>query len=112
MFKRLTLLLTLLATPALALDQPTDFSKAHWDEKSERDDIKLFRWDVPKSSVPAFRAEGVVEASLMVLASVLLQTERRKEWVPFVEEARVLRRYSKTDWVEYWHLGLPIIKDR
>jgi hypothetical protein len=108
----LTTLLFASALTFAASAEPTNFSKAHWEETSDRDGIKLSRWNVPNSPVPAFRGDGIIDSPGVRVSSVLLQTDRRHEWVPFVEEAKVLRRNSKTDWVEYWHLSLPVVSDR
>lgn len=84
-----------------------------WAKIDDSDGITIFRREVPGSDVIAFKGEGVVAAPLVRVASVIFDTSHAAEWIDSLVEARVIRRISDTDYVEYDHFGMPlVIKDR
>jgi|SRR5579871_302457 len=75
--------------------------------------IEIYRRAVPGTDVVAMKGVGVIDAPLWKIASILLDTKRAPEWADSLKESRVLRRLGPTSYVEYNHVGLPlIIKDR
>src|SRR5882724_1304653 len=59
------------------------------------------------------RGEGIVNAPILRVASVLVDTSRAHEWVDSVAETRTLRRLSDTEYVQWNHIATPwVIKDR
>ena len=50
----------------------------------------------------------MIDAPLLLVGSVLVDITRDKEWVDSVEEARILRTVSETEYVTYTHVGTPI----
>jgi len=84
-----------------------------WTKMSEADGITTYRREVPGSDVIAVRGEGVVQAPLVRVASVVFDTSRAAEWVDGLAEARVVRRTSDLAYVEYDHFKMPfVLKDR
>jgi hypothetical protein len=68
---------------------------------------------VPGSPLIAVKGEGVVNASIIRVASVLVDTSRATEWIDRLVESRVVREISETETVHYDHIGTPIVmKDR
>ena len=53
--------------------------------------------------------EGVVNAPIVRVASVVLDNRRATEWVADLEEARVVRMLGPTEFVEYDRVGTPPI---
>jgi hypothetical protein len=75
--------------------------------------IEVYRRTVPGSGIVAFKGIGTVDAPLWRVASILLDTRRAPEWADSLKESRVVRRLSSNVYVEYNHLGMPlIVKDR
>jgi hypothetical protein len=75
--------------------------------------ITVYRRDVPGSAVVALKGEGLIDAPVWKVASVLLDTKRAPEWVDSLKASAVVRRLTPTSYVEYNHLKLPLlIKDR
>ncbi|MCM2277784.1 MAG: START domain-containing protein [Oligoflexia bacterium] len=107
-------LLSLLLSPVFSEAAfSDDLSKLAWEKISDRDGIRVFSANVPGSAIPAFRAEGEIDAPVAKVIGVIGDTSRRNEWSPNVEDTRIVRKLSKTEWIEYWHLGTPIIvKDK
>ena len=92
---------------------PTDFSNANWELISDYDGIKVFKWKVPGSESPAFQAEGMIHVPISKVVAAIKETNRRTEWSPRVKQATLLKKISKTQWIEYWHLGTPlVVRDR
>ena len=84
-----------------------------WEQTSNEDGIVTFRRDIPGSEVIALRGEGVVDAPIVRVASVVLDNVRATEWVDSLEEARLVRMLGPTEFVEYDRIGAPpLISDR
>jgi hypothetical protein len=84
-----------------------------WQKIDDSDGIVVYRREVPGSDVIAFKGEGVVNAPPVRVASVVFDTSRATEWIDSLVEARVVRRTSDTEYVEYDHFAMPfVIKDR
>jgi hypothetical protein len=80
-----------------------------WEKFDEEDGISVFRRDVPGSDVVALRGEGVVAASLLRVGSVLTDVGRATEWIDSLEEAKVIRKISDTEYVKWDHIGTPFV---
>ena len=84
-----------------------------WQLTGTNNGITIYKRAVPGSAIVALKGEGIVDAPVWKVASVLLDTARAQEWVDSLKQSRVVRRLSLTSYIEYNHLGLPlIIKDR
>jgi hypothetical protein len=115
----------LLVLPARA-DEPVPFphapaasASAHtgsspvWEKIADDDGIVAYRREVPGSPLIAVRGEGIVDASIIRVASVLVDTSRATEWIDRLVESRVVREVSETETIHYDHIGTPIVmKDR
>jgi START domain len=84
-----------------------------WESLGSDGGIAVFRREVPGSPVIAFKGDGVVDASIATVASVLIDTSRATEWIDSLVDARPVRKISETEYVEYDHVGTPfVMKDR
>ncbi len=84
-----------------------------WQKLGESDGISVFGRELPGISLLAMRGEGVVNAPLLRVASVLSDTARSHEWVDSVAETRTLRKLSDTEYVSWNHVTTPwVLKDR
>jgi hypothetical protein len=104
----------LAATLAVPLVVHADTGKpAAWEKFGEDDGIAVFRRDLPGTPVVALRGEGVVDAPILRVASVLVDTSRATEWIDSVVEARTLRKVGDDEYVEWDHVATPfVLKDR
>jgi hypothetical protein len=101
----------LLAT--FAVVAPYDAMADSWTKIDDADGITIYRRDVPGSNVIAFKAEGLVRAPLVRVASVVLDTSRASEWIEGLAEAHIVRWISDREYVEYDHFKTPfVLKDR
>jgi hypothetical protein len=77
------------------------------------DGIQILRKELGDSGLVAFRGIGVIEAPLPLVATVIFDTDRRREWIDGLDDSRVILWKDKDNYVEYDHIGLPFfIKDR
>ncbi|MET0595656.1 MAG: START domain-containing protein [Polyangiaceae bacterium] len=84
-----------------------------WEKIGDDDGIIAYRREVPGSPLIAVRGEGMVNASIVKVASVLVDSTRATEWIDRVVESRVVRVVSETETIHYDHIGTPVVmKDR
>lgn len=88
-------------------------SDAKWEQFDEADGIRMFRRDVPGSSVVALRGEGFISAPIARVASVLVDRKRSTEWIDRLVKTKVIRHISETEAVNWNHIRTPSpLKDR
>src|SRR5258708_31741207 len=84
-----------------------------WQKLAEEDGISVFGREVSGVSLLAMRGEGIVNAPILRVASVLIDTSRAHEWVDSVAETRTLRQLSDTEYVQWNHIATPwVLQDR
>lgn len=104
----------LLTTFALSGLAHADTPKApKWELFDEEDGVRMFRRDVPGSSVVALRGEGFVEAPIARVASVLADRKRSIEWIDRLVRTKVLEQITETESINWNHIKTPTpLKDR
>jgi START domain len=100
-----TILLSGLAFIGLGLAVHAD----DWKLAGSEHGIEIYRREVSGSGIVALKGTGTIDAPLWKIASILLDTRRAPEWVDSLKESRVLRRLGLNRYVEYNHLGLPLM---
>src|SRR4051812_29505478 len=90
-----------------------DAQSAPWETVGTDDGIAVYRREMPSSPVIAFKGDGIVDAPLARVASVIIDTTRATEWMDSLILAKPLRKISETEYIEYDHFGTPfVLKDR
>lgn len=98
-------------SPASSSSSPT--SLPVWEKIGDSDGIIAYRREVAGSPLIAVKGEGIVNASIIRVASVLVDTSRATEWIDRLVESRVVREVSETETIHYDHIGTPLVmKDR
>lgn len=97
-----TLLLLILVT----LHGPSS-EAGSWEETGEDSGIKLFKKELPGSSVVAFRGETVIEEGMPRIVGVLENVERGKEWMADIAESFNIEKHTDTDRWEYNRTKTP-----
>jgi hypothetical protein len=101
-----------IAAPASAAAKPAAAS-VPWEKIGDSDGIGVYRREVPGSPLIAFKGEGYINASIIRVASVLVDSDRAPEWVDSLTESKIIRQVSETETVHYDHIGTPfVLKDR
>jgi hypothetical protein len=84
-----------------------------WEKIGDSDGIGVYRREVAGSPLIAFKGEGYVNASIVRVASVLVDSDRATEWIDSLTESKIIRQVSTTETVHYDHIGTPfVLKDR
>ncbi len=84
-----------------------------WEKFDEDEGISVFRREMPGSAVIALRGEADIDAPILRVASVLLDTTRSTEWIDRLAEVKVVRKLSDDEEVHWTHVNTPpVIKDR
>ena len=84
-----------------------------WSKYDDYDGISMYRKEVPGNPVLAYRGEGVLQAPIEKLLTVLLDTAKKPQWMSRVRGAEVLREISPFEKIEFVHVKTPwILKDR
>lgn len=73
------------------------------------DGIQIFKKEGSGSGLIAFRGIGVVEAPLPLVATVIFDTDKRREWVEGLVDSRILRWEDKDNFIEYDHIEMPFL---
>jgi hypothetical protein len=112
--RRALLLCLLVSGVALAApNAPGALSGPPWEKFDEDEGIAVFRREIPGSPVIALRGEGVVDAPILRVASVLVDTSRSTEWIDRLEEVKVVRKVSDDEEIHWTHVSTPVVlKDR
>ena len=86
---------------------------APWEKFDEDDGIAVFRREVAGSPIIALRGEGVVDAPILRVASVLVDSARAPQWVDKLAEVKVVRKLNDDEYIHWNHISTPVIlKDR
>jgi hypothetical protein len=72
------------------------------------DGIQIFEKETQHDGLIEFRGVGVVDAPLPLVATVISDTTRRREWINGLAESRILRWEGKDKFIEYDHIEMPI----
>lgn len=102
------------ADPQVATIAAPQVREAPWVRTGDDDGIASFTRDIPGSPIVALRGEGIVDAPIARVASVLFDYRRATEWIDSLEEARLVRMLGEHEFVEYDRAETPpiIMKDR
>lgn len=84
-----------------------------WEQFDEEDGVRMFRRDVPGSSIVALRGEAFVAAPISRVATVLIDRKRSPEWIDRLVKTKVIRELSETEAINWNHIKTPSpLKDR
>jgi len=101
------------APAAAPAGKPAPAATVAWEKIGDSDGIGVYRREVPGSPLIAFKGEGYVNASIIRVASVLVDSDRATEWIDSLTESKIIRQISTTETVHYDHIGTPfVLKDR
>lgn len=109
-----TLASLIFAASASASASPTPATAAsEWQEVHQDDLVTVYRKKVEGSDVLALKGSGQLDAPMGKILSVVMDAERRTDWMEQVKSVEVLKQISPTERVVYMHLSPPWpIRDR
>ena len=104
------LMLSLCVCCSLALASDQDRQKEHvstWQKIKNRHGVIVYSHEVNDSDIIKVKAEVLINAGMEKVKSVLDDVENRKDWVPYLVESRVLKKYSDNEKLEYSLFDAP-----
>ncbi len=92
-------------------------SVVQWNQCSDDNGLTTYWANVKGSQVIAFRGQGIVNAPMEKVASIIIDTTRGTEWINSLVLSKAVRNISDTEFIEYDHVGIPfpfdqVISDR
>ena len=76
-------------------------NEVHWQKIKEKDDVTVYAQNIRGSDVVKVKTEVLINAGMEEIKSILDDLDNRKNWVPYLKESRVLKRYSDNETLEY-----------
>jgi len=105
-----TLALLLCTAPALALDAKPP--GPGWEEANRTDTFVIFAKDNPAALAREIRVFTEVEAAPAVVHRVVGDFAAYTEFMPYVNEVKILKKTTEDDLVVYFALSLPLVSNR
>lgn len=102
--------LCMLSVPVLAMPSTSfadDPNHPKWEKVTSESGINVFKKEVEGSPIIAFKGDGVIDAPILRVASVLIDSSRNKEWMDRVVESTILEQKSPTERIQYSHIKTP-----
>jgi len=104
---------TVMSTPTVSLSD----SVVQWNQCSDDNGLTTYWANVKGSQVIAFRGQGIVDAPMEKVASIIIDTTRGTEWINSLVLSKMVRNISDAEFIEYDHVGIPfpfdqVISDR
>ena len=100
----------LLALPVLAMPRASyadDAATGKWEKITSESGINVFKKEIEGSPIIAFKGDGVIDAPILRVASVLADAARNKEWMDRVVESQILEVKSPIERIQYSHVKTP-----
>jgi len=82
-------------------------AQAGWEQKMDREGIKVFMRQMDNSPLKAVKTVCTINTSLSVLTAVLLDIPGSAEWVYATRKIAVLKKNSPSELVYYSELNIP-----
>ena len=84
-----------------------------WDLAKSKDGITIYTRAVEGSNLKEFKAITQVKSTLPALIALLKDEASFPEWYPDNKSAKILKEFSPSDWIIYFHIGAPFpVSDR
>jgi len=78
-----------------------------WKRVRNSDGITVYVKNIPGSAKVKARFELAINTNMELVKSIIDDMEKRKAWVPFLKESRVLEKISETEQIEYSLFDAP-----
>lgn len=78
-----------------------------WEKIREEQGIVVYAQEIEGSDVIRVKTQMVIEAGMEEIQAFIEEVSKRKKWVPFLAQARILKDYSPTETLEYTLFEAP-----
>ena len=72
-----------------------------WEKVNESDGVTVYTSETETSQIVKVKTQVLIEASLAEIQKILDDVNGRVNWVPFLNESRILQKLSPTEKMEY-----------
>ena len=83
-----------------------------WDEVYKSDGITVWTRDVPKSSIREVKAQAIIDLDMQSIWAVLDDVPHYKEFMPYIEAAKILPNRIEGGYYVYQHIAPPFVNER
>jgi hypothetical protein len=90
-------------------NKPADDAPIGWEKVDTDEAIDIYRKEIDGDPVVALRGEGIVDASISRVASVILDKDRATEWVAKLKVSKLLKMTGERAFLQYIVVGAPAI---
>lgn len=97
-------------TTALVLTAPPNPNK--WEHTNTTDGVQVFVRDVPGSDVREVKSISVVPAPPARVFAVVMELDNYVRFMPYVQEARIIKRIDDNSFYGYQKLDPPMVSER
>jgi len=89
-------------------------AEPEWEELFTEEGIKVWKREIPGTSLVEFRGRGLVEAPIRRLAAIIRHDERKVEWMQNCVNAFTVEHYGPGHMASYNRTGspVPLVSDR
>lgn len=78
-----------------------------WQKINDEDGVVVYRHEIGDSGIIKVKTEALIDANMEKIKSILDDVSHRKNWVPYLVESRVLKKYSEDEKLEYSFFVAP-----
>ena len=82
-------------------------SASSWELEKNEGGIKVFTREIADSDVKEFKVNATMNASRLAIAKIVSHASDFMNWIPKVENSRVLEVVSPTKRIIYYEVGMP-----
>lgn len=82
-------------------------SSPSWEKIREEQGIIVYVQNVEGSDIIRVKTQMVIEAGIEEIQAFIEDISKRKKWVPFLAEVRILKAYAPTETLEYTLFDAP-----
>ncbi len=91
----------------MSSDLPAEPTQSPWEKIREEQGIVVYAQEIEGSDIVRVKTQIVIAANIEEIQAFIEDISKRKTWVPFLAEVRILRDYSHTEKLEYTLFEAP-----
>ena len=78
-----------------------------WQKIEDENGVLVYSHEIDGSDLIKVKTEVIIDANMEKIKSILDDVSHRKDWVPYLVESRVLKKYSEDEKLEYSFFVAP-----
>jgi len=106
-FSLIMALYILIYTPVVDVFAESPVVDNEWENVSANEGVIVFKQKVQGSELIKVKTRVIINAPIRKILSILDDAPHRHEWIPYLEESKILKVFSVTDKLEYSLFAAP-----